>query len=679
MSGGPRRPDAEAIAGLDSFALIESVPQAVVVVDTRETVVGFNHAAEHLLGFTRADVCGRRLDDCLEPYYGNGPVGAALGRLFAAAPAHPVRRQLSLRHRAGHRVQVELELTVIPGSAGPLACVFMTDVTRHLAVEERADRNAGYLAALLDSLSVGVAACDAEGRIVLMNRALRELHGLPATGDVPIDFMESLNGKLYDADHQAVAVEDTPLMRALAGEYVPETDLVIEMPGHRERRLSVTARPIVGGDGGRRGAVVVSHEVTALRRVERFRACHREVERALTSAVSVPEATPRILEAVVSTLGWSAAELYLVEETTGELRAVGHWSASGEEPEEFFGHTPVKGEGVTGRVWESGRPGWIPELSDAVSLRTEFERTRVGICLRHGIHSVLAVPVSDGRSLLGVLTCYAGAAEYDKDLLTVLLEGVAAQIGVFVALRRAEELGRQLARAQDDFISLVGHELRTPLTAITANVSVLADDQDRRAEDDPLLESIARNAGELQEMVGTLLELAGLDSGHLPLEVAPVDLAALLGAVVAATVVGTPDHTLRFHAETPDAVVIDGDAERLGQVLEGLLSNAVNYSPEGGAVEITLRTDGEIAELRITDDGIGTPTEERDHVFERFYRGSNVRHQGTHGHGLGLSLARTIVQLHGGSLRLTDHQPSGTTVIVRLPHHHDAAHTVRRV
>ena len=89
---------------------------------------------------------------------------------------------------------------------------------------------------------------------------------------------------------------------------------------------------------------------------------------------------------------------------------------------------------------------------------------------------MLAVPVRDGGTLLGVLTCYAGAQERHEDLLTVLLDGVAAQIGVFVALRRAEELARQLARAQNDFIDLVGHEMRTPLTSITANADLLAED-----------------------------------------------------------------------------------------------------------------------------------------------------------------------------------------------------------
>ncbi|MFI7603267.1 ATP-binding protein [Actinoplanes sp. NPDC049681] len=666
-----------AIAGLDSVSLIESIPQAVVVVDPQGTVVGFNSAAEELLGFTRGEVCGRLLDHCLEPYYDNGPVGDALGRLFAAAPVRPVRRQMSLRHRDGRRLSTELALSVVPGVAGPLACVFITDLTHHEAAEERADDSAGFLAALLDSLSVGVLACDADGELVVMNRAMRGFHGLPEDGEVPA----VLSRTVYDTDHRLLADEETPLARACAGEFVRDTDIIIEVPGHRERMFTVTGQPIVGRDGARRGAVVVSHEVTARRRVEGFRACHLEVERALTSAPSVPEATPRVLQAVVSTLGWSAAELFLVEETTGELRSVGHWNASPDEPEDFFGHTPVKGEGVTGRVWETGRPGWIPEIAEAVNLRTEFERNRVEICLRHGIHCVLAVPVSDGSSLLGVLTCYAGAAEDDKDLLTVLLDGIAAQIGIFVALRRAEELGRQLARAQDDFISLVGHELRTPLTAITANVHLLAEDLEPDGADTrPLLESVARNAGELQKIVTTLLDLAGLDSGHLPLTVATVDLARIVADAVAATARRAAEHRIRLHTpESPDAVLVEGDAERLRQVLDDLLSNAVIYSPDGGDVDVSLETDGQIAELRITDDGIGTPTEEREHVFDRFYRASNVRHHGTHGHGLGLSLASTIVQLHGGTLRLTDHQPRGTTVVVRLPHDHDAAHTVRRV
>ncbi|MEV6597188.1 ATP-binding protein [Actinoplanes sp. NPDC051346] len=666
-------PPPEAVAGLDSAALLDSVPQALLAVDVRGTIVGFNRAAEDLLGYTSAEVHGRSLDECLRPDYDHQPIGAALDRLFAAAPTRPVRRQVGLRHRDGHYLLTEVALTVVRGATGALACVLITDLTGHKAAAERADHNASFLATLLESLSVGVIACDASGQLVVMNRALREVYGLPATSDLPPDYATAVGSVLYDSDHQPLPWERAPLMRAYAGEYVRDTDVIIAVPGHRTRTFAVTAQPIVAPDGRRTGAVAVAHEVTAVRKVEVFRECHHLVEQALKSAASVAEATPTVLQAVVSTLGWSAAELYLVDETTRQLHAVGHWNVPGMDTANFFGHTPVKGAGATGRVWRTGQPFWIRDIGEATMLRSPFERERVEICLRHGIHTVLAVPVSDGRSLLGVLTCYAGAAEHHEDMLTVLLDGVAAQIGTFVALRRAEELSRQLGRVQDDFISLVGHELRTPLTAITAYAGMLADDIAEEDDGRAMVQSIERNAAELQAIVATLLDLAGLDSGHLPLDIQAIDLAEIVDEVEAAS----HHHDVRFLTDMPLPVRIDGDAVRLRQVIQDLLDNAVKYSPAGSDVHISLKTDGPMVELCVSDEGIGTPSEERERVFDRFYRGSNVRHHGTTGSGLGLSRARTIINLHGGTIALLDNEPTGTTVCVRLPLENDAARTVR--
>ncbi|WP_229069900.1 ATP-binding protein [Actinoplanes sp. DH11] len=523
-----------------------------------------------------------------------------------------------------------------------------------------------FLRALLQSMDAGVIACNAAGRVVFLNRAMREVRGLPPEGPVPADFEERTAAVLRHPDNRPMPWEQTPMIRALRGEQVCSEDVHVTLPGHRSRVFDSTARTILGPDGQLLGAVAVAHDVTALRRAERFRACHLAVEQALKKSTTIAEAAPGVLRAVTGTLGWPAAELFLIDDTTGTLEAVGHCDSSGLDPDDFFGHTPVRGEGITGRTWQTGRAIWVPDLAASPDLRTAYERERLAICLRSGIRTALAVPVRDGGTLLGVLTCYAGTQEYEPDLLTVLLDGVAAQIGVFVALRRAEELGRQLARAQADFVDLVGHELRTPLTSITANATLLAEDT---AGLDPdcrqMARVVARNAAALQHIADTLLDLAGLESGHLKLDVRPLDLAALVTEAVTAARRGA-DRPILI-TELPAELSVPGDAGRLRQVVDDLLSNAIRYSPPGAPVHVRLEAGATAAELRIADLGIGTPAEERPRVFDRFFRGSNVRHQGTIGSGLGLSLARAIVLQHGGTIRLDDNRPSGTVVTVRLP------------
>ncbi|BBH68942.1 hypothetical protein ACTI_56270 [Actinoplanes sp. OR16] len=534
-------------------------------------------------------------------------------------------------------------------------------------VEVAALDDGAFLGALLQSLDAGVIACDAAGTVVFVNKAMREVRGLPPDGPLPDDYQDRTATVLTGPDERPMPWEQTPLIRALRhGEHIPSEDVHAKLPGHRSRVFGTTARPIVDSGGRLLGAVSVAHEVTALRRAERFRACHIAVEYVLKKATDAREAAPEVLRAVTGTLGWPAAELFLIDDATGSLEAVGHWDSSGFDPDGFFGHTPVPGEGITGRAWKTGRAIWVPDIALSRDLRTEHERERVEICLRRGVRTALAVPVRDGGTLFGVLTCYAGTQEYEPDLLTVLLDGVAAQIGVFVSRRRAEELGRQLARAQADFVDLVGHELRTPLTSITANATILAEEAaGLDADCRQMAKVIARNAAALQRIADTLLDLAGLDSGHLVLDLREIDFASLVAESVTAARRGADRLTLV--TQLPAGLLLPADAERLRQVVDDLLSNAIRYSPPGAPVHVTLRAEGTMAELCIADQGIGTPADERARVFDRFFRGSNVRHQGTSGSGLGLSLARAIILQHGGTIRLEENRPSGTVVRVRLP------------
>ncbi len=524
-----------------------------------------------------------------------------------------------------------------------------------------------FLGALLESLSAGVVACNSAGQVVFVNRAMREIRGYPPDGPVPATYAENSEDVLAGPDMRAMPWSQTPLMRALRGEHIVAEDVVIRCPGQPVRIFACTAQPIY--DAGNRvlGAVAIAHEVTALRRAERFRACHLAVEHVLKRATTVRAAAPDVLKAVSVTLGWPCAELFLIDEAAcGGLQSVGYWDASGSAPDGFFGHVPRRGAGITGRVWESGRAIWVPDIGAELTLVTPYERERVEILIRRGIRTVLAVPVHDGTTLLGVLTCYAGAQERHEDLLTVLMDGVAAQIGVFVALRRAEELARQLARAQSDFVDLVGHEMRTPLTSITANATILAEEAAGMDHDGrQMARTIARNAATLQRIADALLDLAGLDGGHLTLERRRVDLTALItDAVTAARRAGRCE---TISTDLPAELCLPGDPDRLRQVLDDLLANAIKYSPPGAPIRIVLHADENTAELSIADTGIGTPESERGRVFDRFFRGSNVRHQGTHGSGLGLSLARAIIHLHGGTIRLAGNDPSGTVVCVRLP------------
>ncbi|GIF19617.1 signal transduction histidine kinase [Actinoplanes tereljensis] len=464
-------------------------------------------------------------------------------------------------------------------------------------------------------------------------------------------------------------------LRAVLGVPVHDNDsrvigalLAMDQRPHRWAPEDVASLLAVARFGGVHPASAGVDDGSALRLASRFRTCHHAVERSLRAARTGSEAAPRLLEALAVALGWPAAELFLVDEKTGSLGAVGHWCDWTGESADFFGHAPVKGAGITGRVWQTGRPIWVNDITVYTDLLTPFEQNRVRVAAEHGIRTMMSVPVCDGDTLLGVLTCYAHSPERHQELLTVLLDGVAAQIGLWIALRRAERLGHELGRTQDDFIALVGHELRTPLASITAHAGMLHDEATAlTADQQVMVESIARNAGSLQHTVNTLLDLAGLEAGHLPVHPKKVNLCTLITEAVNAVRPRIAENGIRLHTDLPSTIWLTADPDRLRQVVDDILANAVLYTPLGGTVQVTATSDEAAIQFQVADSGIGTPTDERARVFDRFFRGSNVRHHGTVGSGLGLSRARAIIDLHEGHIHLTGNAPTGTVVTVRLP------------
>jgi signal transduction histidine kinase len=241
-------------------------------------------------------------------------------------------------------------------------------------------------------------------------------------------------------------------------------------------------------------------------------------------------------------------------------------------------------------------------------------------------------------------------------------------VGFLVALWTRPRIGvaQQHARADHDLVSVVGHELRTPLTVIASFCDLLREDTDLDPSRARMVEGIYRSSLSLRAIVDDLLDVAALESGHLSLQMAPVDLVAVVHAAVADAAVCN-NANVRLHVTAPESVVIEGDAHRLRQVVDNLVSNSVKYSPDGGQVLIEITTMPGVAQLSVSDQGIGIPVGERDRLFQRFHRASNARQRGIRGTGLGLALVRTLLEGHRGTVNLDQSHEQGTRIVARLP------------
>ncbi|MDT8305224.1 MAG: ATP-binding protein [Anaerolineae bacterium] len=231
-----------------------------------------------------------------------------------------------------------------------------------------------------------------------------------------------------------------------------------------------------------------------------------------------------------------------------------------------------------------------------------------------------------------------------------------------LALNQTLSRLEELFRAQQRFLADVSHELRTPLTTIRGNVDLM-----RRmgGADGVSLNDIEAELERMTRLVNDLLLLARADVGSLPIAQEVVALDTVLLDVYRQ--VKTLDPKVNVHLQEVDQVQVLGDADRLKQLVLNLVDNAVKYTPAGGEVSIDLTKDGGYAQLKVRDTGIGIAEEDIPFIFDRFYRVDKARTRAHGGSGLGLSIARWIVDVHGGDIDVSSQVGAGTTFTVRLP------------
>jgi signal transduction histidine kinase len=220
-----------------------------------------------------------------------------------------------------------------------------------------------------------------------------------------------------------------------------------------------------------------------------------------------------------------------------------------------------------------------------------------------------------------------------------------------------------------DFLADVSHELRTPIAALRTFNELLQDGADvEPATRQEFLEQSRLQIERLDWLAQNLLELSKLESGLVALDLRPDDLRATVESAVQQAEPGARRRRVELVMDIPERAVRQRhDPQRLGQVLSNLIGNAVKFTPPGGQVTVRLQpTDGG-ADLHVSDTGVGIDPRELPHVFERFYRGTHAHEARAGGSGLGLSIVKSIVEMHGGRVSIESAPGAGTDVTVQLP------------
>jgi signal transduction histidine kinase len=258
-----------------------------------------------------------------------------------------------------------------------------------------------------------------------------------------------------------------------------------------------------------------------------------------------------------------------------------------------------------------------------------------------------------------------------------------AAVTMGVALEREREASerlRQLDQTKNDFVATVSHDLRTPLTSIVGNTEMLLDGSagDLTARQRRLVGAIERNANRLDVLIGDLLLLSRIESGTLRMNARPVAITDIIDGTLEALAANiTSDIQLDVH-RPDERVLVDSDPAQLERVTTNLLSNALKFTPPGGRVTVTVTADAGQVQVSVSDTGIGIPAEELGQVFDRFFRSSRSQRQARPGTGLGLTIAKSIVESHHGTIRADLNPHCGTIFTITLPRSASAADSPQR-
>ena len=395
-----------------------------------------------------------------------------------------------------------------------------------------------------------------------------------------------------------------------------------------------------------------------------------EVSQAVSASLEVDdEALATIVTRAVELSGGDGGSIFARQESGAfVLRAC---AGTSDALADALRATEIGPDTFIGRVADEGR------TAQAEDLEREPADSHLDVLRRHGWRSLAAVPLLREQRSVGMLVVRRTARGLLPGPTVELLETLASHAAVTIhnarVFRELERKSQELevaSRHKSEFLASMSHELRTPLNAVIGFSEVLLDrmfgDLNERQEE--YVEDIRGSGRHLLELINEILDLSKIEAGRMELEIGPVVLEDLLegGMAMIRDRALQQGIALELHV-APGLGTVPADELKLRQVVLNLLSNAVKFTPAGGQIVVTARAEGGEAVVSVRDTGIGVAEQERERIFEAFQRGGRGARQSTEGTGLGLTLSRRILDLHGGRLWMESHVDEGSTFSFALP------------
>src|SRR5579862_6211640 len=592
---------------LDQREILDAIDVAIVVIDRNFTIAGFNRPAGETLGFAVSDI-GRPVRDV--------PALADFRNLERWC-AHVISTETTSRHDFRNKDQTFV-LRIAPYSKGGNrisgTVLTFTNVTAFRASIDQAIYEREYTKAILNAGTDPFVVLSQELRLQTANRAFHQMFGVPreAMQNISID---SLADGTFD-----FARAHAELRKMVAGDSEFQAfEIEHNFPGVGPRTLVIDARPFSLSSRSRPMILLSFHDVTMRKQAEAANARLSAIVQSSNDAILSMD-----LNGIITSWNQGAGRIfgYTSDETIGKpVTILVPADRADEEP----------------AILERIRRGDRTDHYETVRRHKDGSLIEI---------SLTVSPIIDEHGTI------IGASKIARDI---------------TQRKRAEEALRAADRAKDEFLAMLGHELRNPLGALTSAIGIL--DLPKRSPDQVARARaiIDRQIERLSHLVDDLFDASRLTSAKMRLSRRPLDLSHVVKeAIEVLRTRGLLDrHELTFNGSQ---VWVDADETRIEQIVTNLIGNALKFTPPGGAITVSVRTDGPNALLAVKDTGVGIPADILPTIFDLFVQSERSLERSQGGLGIGLTLVRRLVELHGGTVQATsDGTAMGSTFTVCLP------------
>ncbi|MCM3904048.1 MAG: PAS domain S-box protein [Pyrinomonadaceae bacterium] len=585
------------------------------------------------------------------------------------------RGEVTSHTKTGEVKHIELSaFTTRDGAGDPICYVgIKRNVTERKQAEEALRRSEAELTDFFENAAIGLHWVSADGTVLRVNQAELDLLGYSRE--------EYVGRNIADFHVDPDAMEDI-LSRLQAGELLSDYDARLRCKDGSIKHVRINSS-VFREQGRFVHTRSFTRDITEGRVTGRRLALQYAVTRILSDSTDFIESTRRILQVTCTGLEWDAGGLWTIDDNAQVLRCVDFYATSPTAVSEFEkcsrGISFKKGEGLPGRIWQKGAPARIDYIPEDPNF------PRAAVARQEGFNSAFGFPILLGDEVLGVLDFFSKEIREPDDELVQLAASIGGQIGQFTKRKRAEDERAELLererdaradaekanRLKDEFLATLSHELRTPLNAVIGWSRMLRSGRLDKESAAHAVEVIERNAWSQKQIIEDILDVSRVITGKLHLNLGPVDLVAVVDAALDAVRPALEAKAIKIETIIDAGLrIVQGDADRLQQVVWNLLSNAAKFTPSGGRVGVRLSHNNAHVQIQVSDSGPGIDPAFLPHVFERFRQADGTTTRTYGGLGLGLAIVRHLVELHGGIITAqnrADGPGAIFTVRLRLP------------